>query len=436
MTEQLQIDLESYREQLSQVDQAIQYGPSDESLIELKGQMQQLIELTEQNLLEAKKKELLGLLEEQTEPEESVQETKETVEEIEETVQNEIGKKCSAPFLSKTLGKSSFHNAVIFSNEGNDLVRVIFSNPVEVGMVSCPFFIDGRCKFQENKCRYSHGEIVKIADLREYSSPDYTKIQEGSSILAKSNKSQLWKHTTVDMICGDEVSVKWSENEVENLPLSQIFPLSTSKEDKEIELKPIAEDVIIHIQPSASRLGSWEEHTRGIGSKLMAKMGYIFGSGLGKASDGRVEPVPTKVYPSGKSLDWIHENQQKVQVVDKTKESKKPQKPAEENSVFDLVNAACSSRRSKSIQVKNVDESKESLNVQGFKVDQEIVRLRKEIQKAEMAAVQHKKDPKTFAHLELKVKSLKDRLKALQRRSSSVEDEKKRSRERQQLVKF
>jgi len=53
----------------------------------------------------------------------------------------------------------------------------------------------------------------------------------------------------------------------------------------------------------ASALGEWEAYTKGIGSKLMKKMGYVWGSGLGKSSEGRVEPIEAVVLPVGKSLD-------------------------------------------------------------------------------------------------------------------------------------
>ena len=51
-----------------------------------------------------------------------------------------------------------------------------------------------------------------------------------------------------------------------------------------------------------SHLGQWEQHTRGIGGKLMAKMGYVHGSGLGKKGEGRIEPVTAIVFPPGRSL--------------------------------------------------------------------------------------------------------------------------------------
>lgn len=53
---------------------------------------------------------------------------------------------------------------------------------------------------------------------------------------------------------------------------------------------------------SSEPLGNWERHTRGIGSKLMMQMGYVIGTGLGKRSDGRIEPVEAQVLPARKSL--------------------------------------------------------------------------------------------------------------------------------------
>lgn len=58
-------------------------------------------------------------------------------------------------------------------------------------------------------------------------------------------------------------------------------------------------------------IGAWERHTKGIGSKLLRKMGYQRQkqTGLGKFAQGMVKPIDSlmKPLPAGLSLDYLHE---------------------------------------------------------------------------------------------------------------------------------
>ena len=289
--DQLEGDLEAYEGQLSQINMCISTNTDPgEEMISLRDSIKQLIDLTKQQLLEKKRKELLQMLPQDspsppppppspppsapTNPSPPVNSSglKNSSNGDEEIL---IGTKVRAPFMSKVRGRCvTYHNAVISEEfHFDNTVRVVFLNPVELAMVACPFFLEGRCKFSDEKCRYSHGCIVSQNDLRyDYRIPDYSVLKEGQTVLAKNSKSHIWEHATCDIICDDEILVKWNENLSEKLPLASVMPLQDSNVQDDAQIQPevnqipandILEESLVYIDPSASALGDWEQHTRG-----------------------------------------------------------------------------------------------------------------------------------------------------------------------------
>ena len=50
-------------------------------------------------------------------------------------------------------------------------------------------------------------------------------------------------------------------------------------------------------QTDTARFAGWEAHTRGVGSKVMAAMGYRQGQGLGPRNAGAAAPIEVKWLP-------------------------------------------------------------------------------------------------------------------------------------------
>ncbi|KFP31153.1 Zinc finger CCCH-type with G patch domain-containing protein [Colius striatus] len=258
--ESLETAIQNYSAQLQQVELALGAGldPSQHSdLIQLQGDLKQLIELTESSLVSVKKSKLFatldtdassssspaGLLEQDTKAESSAQDDeyaafKEAIAELgteekasanakegsaereEETAdKNESkyseeeeesereeeelsGMKVKAPYYS-SWGTLEYHNAMIVGTEeledGSAGVRVLYLYPTHKSLKPCPFFLDDKCRFKEN-CRFSHGQVVSVEELQPFQEPNLSTLGVGSACLAK-HSDGIWytaKITDVD----------------------------------------------------------------------------------------------------------------------------------------------------------------------------------------------------------------------------------------------
>lgn len=203
--ESLEAAIATYGAQLQQVETALSAGldPAEHSdLLKLKEDLCQLIELTEASLVSVRKSQLLASLEESSrvqvntseaaadtnsatntldtefaafyselgESSGSSSDSKERIKEEEGGVvdyEEEVGEedeeeedalsgtKVRAPYRT-TWGTLEYHNAMVVGAEPPDgdetQVRVLYVYPTQKSMKPCPFYLEDKCRFQDN-CR-------------------------------------------------------------------------------------------------------------------------------------------------------------------------------------------------------------------------------------------------------------------------------------------
>ncbi|NXG73875.1 ZGPAT protein, partial [Baryphthengus martii] len=257
----------------------------------------------------------------------SSEEEEEESEREEEEEEELSGMKVRAPYYS-SWGTLEYHNAMIVGTEeledGSAGVRVLYLYPTHKSLKPCPFFLDDKCRFKEN-CRFSHGQVVSVEELQPFQEPDLSSLEVGSSCLAK-HSDGIWYAAKITDIDSGYYTVKFDSLLLKEAVVegdSVIPPLrgqdgaeSDQSDEDGVGDSGYAKDSGAPengewTPACSSSFGGWEAHTRGIGSKLLVRMGYEFGKGLGKNSDGRVEPVQAVVLPRGKSLDQCAEVLQK-----------------------------------------------------------------------------------------------------------------------------
>ncbi|XP_077504333.1 zinc finger CCCH-type with G patch domain-containing protein isoform X2 [Amblyomma americanum] len=399
--------------------------------------------------------------------------------ELAELVDHLEGSKVRAPF-SKEWGQMSYHSAIVLSVEASDImhiddikVNVMFTHPTAPAMRPCSFFLDGRCKFSQERCRFSHGHAVALSDIREYSEPSFSNLKPGSPCLVRVEADGLWQLAAMECIGQepDKIVVRLSHSgKTASVSVEDVFPLDDdgAEESSDVDdgsalaAEPLSitggcedeEDDVPVVVWSASTaaglpLGAWEKHTKGIGSKLMEKMGYVWGQGLGIRGNGRTEPVEAVVLPAGKSLDKCMELkelgmeqdsakvQRKMLLKMKREEEKierRYHKAAKSESVFDFLNGQIFVKQTaKSIgaqgnlqKEKNDSEalksvSFRSLGIEALQVTEAIKKAQREIIRLGHSSARNKdRDKVMHAQVEKKIEEQRQLIRHLQSKEQSI----------------
>lgn len=475
----IQSCLDNYKDQLRQVEEALEATPDDESLQSLSASLRELISLTEASdhqqealchedtpappnhdtesnektctdsasgldaemaLFQAEMSELGAISNDAAvtsneSPTPSV--GRQNMEDLQESLMCLVGRNCTAPY-THSWGQMQIHSAVIESVEIPDspphadssdictdhvMVRVLFSHPTHVSMMPCRYFLRQQCQYTDAECRFSHGHTVPLSQIGEAPCDSSVAVSAGCDVLIRRHDNEdLWRRVRVLQFDAESgrVTIESGSADAHQVSLQEVAVVPNSAErmdDSPVEdLCDVEADATsYHLVTEedftpvsvwqniscSDRLAGWEEHTTGIGSKLLRQMGYVTGCGLGVNGEGRVEPVQATVYPVGKSLDHCMQLRQGLQpckpallTVEKLAERHKHKQLRSEqrrekqkqkaNAVFDVINRLTDSNSANDSHERITaaflrSSSNSELNMRHFRVGEQISEVQRQV---------------------------------------------------------
>ncbi|MED6123874.1 hypothetical protein PIB30_053665 [Stylosanthes scabra] len=334
LEEQLEHQLHEQRDSLSAVDDALLSDPSNPDLLAVHEELVQAIKDAEEALLHLKRARLLqeadSVLrstdifaeEGKVEP---LDPTDVEPEPLEESCYS-VGSKCR--FRHKD---GRWYNGQVVQLD-KSAAKISFLTPTSENMLICKFFLQQRCRFGTN-CRLSHGIDVQLSSLKKYVPTIWKPSLAGSSIWAVSNAhAGIWKQAELEswdeeagvgqvVFRDDGSSAKLG---AEEMVLSEYAEVSDIESDSSLEHSDSSDyeeeesqglgflestNLQRGVQTETAIFAKWENHTRGVASKMMANMGYREGMGLGVTGQGILDPITVKVLPAKQSLDHALESQ-------------------------------------------------------------------------------------------------------------------------------
>ncbi|XP_057726979.1 zinc finger CCCH domain-containing protein 18 [Arachis stenosperma] len=346
LEKQLEHQLQEQRDSLSAIDDALLADPSNTELLAVHGELVQAIKDAEEGLLHLKRARLLqeadlvlhstNLFAEE-EKVEALDPTDVEPEPLEESCYS-VGSKCR--FRHKD---GRWYNGQVVQLD-KSAAKLSFLTPTSENMLICKFFLQQRCRFGTN-CRLSHGVDVQLSSLKKYVPTIWKPSLAGSSIWAVSNAhGGIWKRAELEswdedvgagqvVFRDDGSSAKLG---AEEMVLSEYAEVSDTESDSSLEHSDSSDyeeeelqglgflestNLQRGVQTETAIFAKWENHTRGVASKMMANMGYREGMGLGVTGQGMLDPITVKVLPAKQSLDHALESQKGEE--DTEKQSKK-----------------------------------------------------------------------------------------------------------------
>ncbi|VDN18500.1 unnamed protein product [Gongylonema pulchrum] len=302
-----------------------------------------------------------------------------------------IGMHCLAPYKRLVDQAVRFHDAVILdfvensdSDDSTIKVKVLYGHPMEMAMKPCEYFLDDRCTYGD-EC-----------------------------LVLVQSENKLWSSARVVAVDDMKVAVRSLTTGKEiGVDRNKIFPVP---------------DSVFNDSEGIGDIGHWEKHTRGIGMKLLLKMGYRAGEGLGRKSDGIVQAIQPVLFPKSilsiAVIDGIKKRQKRVKQTVAKQLRDETQTPTD---LFDLLNVKLNRDHAEASNTAECKEEKslqncssKGLSVRALNLEKELKELMAKKRKLREGIVRNQRDRPTARKLEESLSKCQDEIQRLVNRQQKL----------------
>lgn len=197
---------------------------------------------------------------------------------------------------------------------------------------------------------------------------------------------------------------------------------------------------------------------QGFGSRILQQFGYVLGTGLGQNGEGIVTPISAQVLPPGKSLDHcmnlreqangdenlfsvekkLKRQQERQEIIN----AKAYEREKSKQDVFSFINNSVLNAMpstSTSHQPAKVDykvQTTKMLNVERFKIGEDIRRMEKEIQKLHDSLRRNKSESPISQQLNKQIDIRQTELDRMKRSENRLKNEQSQRKDKSKLTIF
>ncbi|KAI7872296.1 hypothetical protein BDF14DRAFT_1751744 [Spinellus fusiger] len=356
------------------------------------------------------------------------------------------GTKCTIPFSCSPFGQVLLPALILERTTTHVLVLII--TPITQETVPCTDYVAKHACQEPCPHQRSHGYSIAVDELLSYDAmqmTDMTHYNESKQVWCKVGDSSVWQAARiVNQVSSKHWRVRCTAEPatLNTVTIESIIPLRLFHGPESLESDESESDVESEhscepeLQDPAS-FGSWQVHTTGFAAKMMKKMGYAAGKGLGIHGQGRVEPIQVLPYTSGKRMTAGQErpglgSQPEV----KKKATRTRALPS--SSVFDFLNTTLATPKSVVVQpsskkpvVMDPKEAQRHLN----KLQAQIKQTSSQLSSA-LESVKRNKDTPMLGKFKSKAEEIAKTLERLKKEEAYTQGSLRRTKDREKMVSF